>query len=91
MKVKHFEIKVELYVGGICKSKNYYYYSDINKMNDEIKEIIDFVKNDDNLYIDEHKVVGNRTIVSIPSMYSDYHYFLVAKTKEVNFDEKIKL
>ena len=91
MKTEQFEIRVELYVGGESKSKQYYYYSDAKKMNEQIRELVEFAVESKHLYIDEFKEVGNRTIISIPSLSNETHYFIVAKVKEVNFNEKIKL
>jgi hypothetical protein len=92
MKIEQYEIRVELYVGGVSKSKQYFYYSDANKMNEEIKSLLAFAKDSNNdLYIDEYKELGNRTILSIPSLSNETHYFIVAKTKQVNFNESIKL
>ena len=91
MKTEQFEIRVELYVGGISKSKQYYYYSDAKKMNEEIKALLKFVIENKDLYVDEYKELGNRTIISIPSLTNEFHYFIVGKVKQVNFNESIKL
>ena len=91
MKTQQFEIRVELYVGGISKSKQYYYYSDEKKMNEQIKSLLKFVIENKDLYVDEYKEVGNRTIISVPSLSNETHYFIVAKIKEVIFNEEIKL
>lgn len=91
MKTQQFEIRIELYVGGESKSKQYYYYSDANKMNEAISNLLSIVHNDKNLYVEEKTDLSDRTILNIPSLSNDYHYFIVAKVKQVKFNESIKL
>lgn len=82
MKANHHEIKVELYVDGVIKDRNFYYYTDRQRLEVEIESIIKFIEGEKSL---------NSTILSVSSFLSSLHYIIVASSREIKLNEKVSL